>query len=152
MLSSLFHKKEETQTVSERRQILDMLAKGKITVEEAEKLLSAVGQPVDSGAGSVEPTRTQPSKARYLRVLVSESGSEKVDVRIPLQLVRAGMKLGSLIPKDVQGKIDESLHEKGMQFSLADLRPETVEELIEGLSDLSVGVDDGGDSVRVFCE
>lgn len=149
-------KRGERKNVSERQKILEMLASGKITVEEAEKLLNATGdQPaLSSGQVAAEPVAASAkAKARYLRVLVSGGKEEKVDVRIPLQLVRAGVKLGSLIPKNIQTKIDDSLHEKGMQFSLADIEPETVEELIDGLSDFSVDVSgDDGESVRVFCE
>jgi len=37
-----------------RRQVLDMLAQGKITVEEAERLLSLVDQPTGSDSGGTE--------------------------------------------------------------------------------------------------
>jgi hypothetical protein len=151
MLRSLFGKGDK-KAMSERQQILEMLASGKISVAEAEKLLNAT-EGASPSATAVEPVPSPAKgKARYLRVVVSEEGSEKVDVRVPLQLIRAGIKLGSLIPKDLQGKIDDSLHEKGMQFNLADMKPETVEELIDSLSEFSVNVDDGGDHVRVFCE
>lgn len=146
----LFGKKEK-KSVGERQQILEMLASGKITVEEAEKLLNAVGESSETGK-AVELGKGPGGKARYLRVVVAESGSDKVDIRVPLQLMRAGIKLASVIPMDVQNKIDASFHEKGMQFSLSDLKPEMVEELIDGLSDLSVSVNDDGDNVRVFCE
>ncbi len=39
-----------------------------------------------------------------------------------------------------------------MEFSLADIKPEMIEELIDGLSDLSVDVKDGSESVRILCE
>jgi len=48
---------------------------------------------------------------------------------VPLQLVRAGVKLGSLIPENMQVKIDESLGDKGFQSKLRDMKPEE-EELI----------------------
>lgn len=145
--------KREKKAESERQKILEMLASGKITVDEAEKLLNAVGdggsialeKPVELGKGPR-------GKARYLRVIVSEGGREKVDIRVPLQLIRAGVKLGAVIPQDVQGKIDASFHEKGMQFRLTDINPEMIEELIDGISELTVTVNDGGDGVRVFCE
>lgn len=147
----LFSRKDR-KTTNERQQILEMLASGKISVAEAEKLLSAIGD-ASTVAGEVEPLRSiKRGKARFLRVAVSEDGSEKVNVKIPLQLLRAGVKLGSLIPENVQLKIDESMHEQGMQFSLRDLKPETVEELIDGLTEFEVNVNDDGDAVRVYCE
>lgn len=161
MLKSLFGKKEK-KAMNERQQILEMLASGKITVAEAEKLLSVIE---DTKAGGAEPMTAaddqryldklhlvEKRKARFLRIAVSEDGGEKVDIRVPMQLIRAGVKLGSFIPKDLQGKIDDSLHEQGVQFSLADIKPEMVEELIDGLSDFSLDVNDDGDKVRIFCE
>lgn len=142
----------EKKAMSERQQILQMLASGKITVAEAEKLLTAV-EGASTGT-AVEPVAAPPAKrkARYLRVCVSGGGSEKVDVRVPLQLIRAGVKLGSFIPENVQLKIDEELQDKGIQFKLKDIKAEDVEELIDGLSEFEVNVNDNGEGVRVFCE
>ncbi len=50
-----------------RRQVLDMLAQGKITAEEAERLLSLVDQPTGAevrGGGSSEAGKPA---AKYLR-------------------------------------------------------------------------------------
>lgn len=138
----------------DRWKILKMLEAGKISVDEAERLLNAIGSETSTATSkAVEPIKgVVQSKARYLRVVVSEGGSEKVDVRVPLQLIRAGIKLGSVIPQDVQGQINAQFQEHGMQFSLSDIKPEMIEDLIDGLTDLSVNVNDGGDGVRVFCE
>ena len=75
-----------------RRQILDMLAGGKITAEEAERLIAALER---GGAG---PTALSESdKIKYLRVLVDTKdpidGLTKVNVRVPMQLLRAGVRL-----------------------------------------------------------
>jgi len=138
--------------MNERQQILKMLESGKITAEEAEKLLNAVESTVESSAAVDQSTSIIRKKAHYLRVVVSADGADKVNVRVPLQLLRAGIKLGALIPQDVQSKVNASFAEKGMQFTLADINPETIEELIDGLSDLTVDINDNGEGVRVFCE
>lgn len=138
----------------DRRKILDMLAQGKITVDEAEKLLSAISQP----AGESEP-KEKPGKKdfpKYLRVVV-EPGSEnvkgeKVNIRVPFQLLRAGIKLASVIPVDVQGKVDEHLKEKGVNIDLSKITSENLEELLVHLNDLTVDVDSKEEKVRIFCE
>jgi len=93
----------------ERRKILEMLQEGKISVDEAERLLSALSSP------EVEE-RESPSekgKLKYLRILVEPGpGSEekeRVNVRVPLKLIRAGLKLASFIPKHAQTKVNEEL-------------------------------------------
>ena len=55
----------------ERRQILDMLAAGKITVDEAERLLSAISS--DESAQIKEQGFKK--EAKYLRVLVESTCS-----------------------------------------------------------------------------
>lgn len=139
---------------NERQQILEMLANGKVTVEEAEKLLNAIGDTTSTPQAEGKPAVIATvNKPKYLRVVVSEGDDgSKVNIRVPIALLRSGIKLASIIPPDAVGKIDSSLQEKGISFSLSDIKPEMIEELIDSLSELTVDVNDRHDSVRVFCE
>ncbi len=142
---------------NDRARILEMLKQGKITVDEAEQLLDALGQqpasePV-SAASVVAPSAGTGRKCRFLRVLVKGGSNETVDVRVPMQLLRAGVKLSALIPPEARGKVDCALGEKGINLDLANLSPEMLEDLVESMSELSVNVQgDDGETVRVFCE
>ena len=135
----------------DRRRILDMLAQGKITVAETEQLLNAVGTaPAESAAPPAVKT-----KPRYLRVLVdddSKGENTRVNIRVPLQLIRAGVKFSALMPKDAQDKVSDAMEKKGMHFDLSQLSPESVDALVEGLGDLTVNVDEDKTKVRIFCE
>ena len=138
-----------------RRDILEMLAAGKITADEAERLIAAL-EKGDATDGAVAP-KPQP---KYLRVVVDAADEAapdtmtKVNIRVPLQLLRAGVKLASLIPAEARDQVNAALREKGMGFDLGQLKPENIEELIEQLNDLSVDVDHakGQVKVKVFCE
>ncbi|HET9160130.1 MAG TPA: hypothetical protein VFN88_05915 [Caulobacteraceae bacterium] len=134
----------------DRRQILQMLAEGKITADEAERLLNALDRPSQSVvAGGFNP----PAKARYLRVLVdSRDNSKKVNIRIPVQLLRAGVRLASLIPVEARSEVNAAMREQGVQFDINQLKPENLDELIEHVNELTVDVDDGRQTVRVFAE
>ena len=148
-----------------RRQILQMLAEGKITADEAERLIAAAEQPSSSGAsqsGSAAEARNPP---KYLRVQVDseEKGSKeqgegpmRVNVRVPMQLLRAGVRLTGLIPAQVLHKANDAIHKQGIPFDLSQIKPENLEEIVEQLSDLSVDVDQRDETakvkVRVFCE
>ena len=68
-----------------------------------------------------------------------------------MNLIRAGMKLTSLIPPHASDKMNEAMREKGVDFDLRNMKPEDLEELINALSDLEVDVD-GKTKVRVFAE
>lgn len=136
-----------------RRRVLEMLSEGKISVDEAERLIGLLDK--DGGAvratQEVLPPRKGP--ARYLRVVVDSNGSEShVDVRVPLALIKAGVKLHTLIPGQAADGINEALKSKGIDADVHNLRAEDVEQLIDALSDLEVHVQDGSDTVRVYCE
>ena len=154
-----------------RRQILEMLASGKINAEEAERLLAALepgsGTPVGESSGSTRGANgftgaNVKSNAKYLRVLVEADetmtgmkGPTTVNVRIPMQLLRAGVRLASLIPAQAHGQLDQALSKHGVPITLSQIKPENLEELIDHLDDLTVDVDgkEGNTTkVRVFCE
>ena len=142
---------------NDRARILEMLKAGKISVDEAEQLLDALDQrPASDQAPAIPaeaPSAGTGRKCRFLRVLVKGGGNETVDVRVPMQLLRAGVKLGALLPPEARSKVDCALGEKGINLDLSGLTPETVEEFVEGMSELSVNiVGDDGETVRVFCE
>jgi hypothetical protein len=138
-----------------RRQILDLLAAGKVTADEAERLIAALEDPAPVANGASEP---QPkAKAKYLRVLVeaNQKGSPAtVNVRVPMQLLRAGVRLASLIPAQAHEHLDEALSSHGVPLTLSQIKPENLEELIDHLEDLTVDVDakENQAKVRVFCE
>ena len=132
-----------------RRQILDMLAQGKITADEAERLLSALER---EPAGE---TRRN-DKIKYLRVVVDAhddvDGPTKVNVRVPMQLLRAGVKLTSIIPPRARTEVNEALHKEGIDVDIGKLTPESLEDIVEQLRDLQVDVDHERAKVRIFCE
>ncbi|MGD0739052.1 MAG: hypothetical protein ABR957_05610 [Terracidiphilus sp.] len=149
-----------------RRQILEMLAAGKITADEAEQLLAALEPDTTATADafsgrfpdshpSAEPTVK--THAKYLRVLVeaNEKGEPTtVNVRVPMQLLRAGVRLASLIPLQAHDELDATLRKHGIPLTLSQIKPENLEELIDHLEDLTVDVDAKEEKakVRVFCE
>ncbi len=143
----------------DRKRILGMLAEGKITAEEAETLLDAVHsaavsepapEPVSSDEWPEGPSATG-ATPRFLYVKVT-GGADKVDVKIPLAVLRAGLKLTSLIPSQALDQINDSIGEHGMSIDLNNIKPEDIETLIESLREMEINVQsDSGEHVRVFC-
>ncbi len=145
----------ETIAMSEnRKKVLDMLAAGKLTAQEAERLLDRLA--------ALENTETEPEvqelqvrahdgqetqRPRFLRVIVESSDGDEVNVRVPLALVRAGIRLGALMPTEAR----EQVESKG--FDLNALSEMDTDELVDALAELEVNVESsGGDEVHVFCE
>jgi hypothetical protein len=137
----------------QRKQILEMLSEGKINIDEAERLIAALEQSNRAEAPAGEPVRK--GKLRYLRVVVddrSDGEQTKVNVRIPIQLLRAGVRLASLVPQRALDQATSELQRAGVGLDLTKLKPEQIEELIEHLDDMTVEVQDRDSSVHVFCE
>ena len=140
----------------QRRQVLQMLAEGKITAAEAERLIDALaGEQPESPPGAAPRPKARP---KYLRVVVQsddDSGGDaasRINIRVPLQLLRAGVRLTSLLPPQALAKINAELDKSGIPIDLTQLKPQHIEDLIEHLDELTVDVDDPGAKVQVFCE
>jgi hypothetical protein len=143
-----------------RREILEMLSEKKISAEEAERLLAAMeGRPTTSGSGSGAESSPK-ARAKYLRVQVDAEedlhgeGPTKVNVRVPMQLLRAGVRLAGLLPASALRHANDAMHQQGLPIDLTQIKPENLEEIVDQLNDLTVDVDQekGKVKVRVFCE
>jgi hypothetical protein len=136
----------------QRRQILEMLAESKITADEAGRLIDALEEQPElpPGAGS-----RQKPRPKYLRVLLVDNSADapsRLNIRVPLQLLRAGVRLTSLIPPRALTQLNAKLDESGVPIDLTQLRPQDIEELVDQLDDVTVDVDDPTSKVQVFCE
>jgi len=146
----------------DRVRILNMLAEGKISADEAERLLDALESRMTEASaapGSApsaikgDPTPLLNALPKFLHVKVDGEEGEKVDVKIPLALVRSGLKLTSLIPPQAMDQINEQMAASGMSIDFTNFKPEDIDELIEALREMEVNVDGkNGEKVRVYCE
>jgi hypothetical protein len=158
-----------------QKKILEMLAQGKINVDDAHRLLSAIGAEEGGHTGNKYTGQGTAggivnkvlSGHKYLRVTVTppESGVDgkgnlfqdgnvgRVNVRVPMSLIRAGIKLTSLIPPDALDKANNALHEKGINFDVRNIKQEDIEDLIDAIGDMQIDVEGGkGEKVKVFVE
>lgn len=140
----------------QRRQVLQMLAEGKITADEAERLITALERDQSEPPAGAAPRPN--ARPKYLRVLVSSDddgtgeGPSRINIQVPLQLLRAGVRVASLIPPQALTRVNEALSKSGVPIDLAELKPQHIEELIDHLDEVIVDVSDPGSKVQVFCE
>ena len=135
----------------EKRRILEMLSNGKITVEEATELLQAVEWPANAAPASPGTETSAPARrARWLRLTVDknvENGRKKeVNLRIPASLVRAGVRLGSIIPFAETGFV------AGGRGSFARIDGKQLDELLDNMGEMTIDIEDGKSQVRIWCE
>jgi len=143
-----------------KKKILEMLAENKISTDEAYRLLSALETEGSTSEGTPKAGTAARMKSKYLRVCVvpgleHEHGgkSDRVNIRVPMALIRSGMKFTSLLPPEARDKVTGALREKGIDFDMRNLKPEDLDELLEALSDLEVDVaGSDGETVKVFVE
>jgi hypothetical protein len=147
----------------DRTRILNLLAAGKITAGEAERLLDALdaapgageapaAQPAPGPAISGDPAPLVAALPKYLYVKVDAVNGDNVNVKIPIALVRSGLKLTSLIPPQAMDRINDQMVEHGMSVDLGNLKPEDIDELVAAMREMEVHVDaSNGDTVRVYC-
>jgi SHOCT-like domain len=155
-----FRKQKEENKMSEnQKRILEMLANKKISVDEAYRLLSALKNEAGASDDSGEAGTTGKPRPKYLRVSIQPgAGHEhdddvnRVNVRVPLSLIRSGMKFTSLLPPEARDKVTGALQDKGIDFDMRNLKPEDLDEIIEALKDLEVDVVSNKDVVKVFVE
>jgi hypothetical protein len=143
-----------------KKKVLEMLAQNKISTDEAYRLLSALESEGSAAEDTAKAGTAARMKSKYLRVCIvpgseHEHGdkADRVNVRVPMTLIRSGMKFTSLLPPEARDKVTGALHEKGIDFDMRNLKPEELDELLEALSDLEVDVvTSDGETVKVFVE
>jgi hypothetical protein len=144
----------------ERRQILEMLAEGKISADEADRLIGALGGSSATATVTKLPTVVEAKPLpKFLRVMIdSKEGRHSkpvhVNVRVPVALLRAGVRFGSLIPIQAQERMNAEFLKNGLNFDIRQVKPENINELIDQLQDLSIDVDQEDDDtkIRIFTE
>jgi hypothetical protein len=92
-------------TAEERLRILKMIEEGKITAEQGAQLIEALSEkkppmppemPVRAGAG-------RGARWFLVRITDTNTGKTRVNVRIPVSLISAGMKMGARFSPQVEG-------------------------------------------------
>jgi len=138
------------------RRILDLLAQGKISVDDAHRLIAALGPRSDAApadAASAPPPR-------YLKIAVHKPANEHrpgdegkdVKIRVPLAIVRGGMRLGAIIPGLGGDRMQARLREQGIDLDLSKLDPAAIETMLKELGELNIDIDSGKAQVRITCE
>lgn len=145
----------------ERRRVLDLLAQGKITVDEADQLLRALGSaaapsqatPADAGASSADTSK----KPRFIRIVVHKpangrESAEDVNIRIPIPMIKGGMRLGALIPGYWGERIASRMRERGMDVDFTNLDPNAIEAVFRELNEMGIDIDSPKGQVHITAE
>jgi hypothetical protein len=131
---------------AERMKILEMLAAGKISAADAEKLLDKLAEQASSEVKTEERSSSGP-KQRFMRIVVDKPGQEQVNIRMPLSFMRSGSHLLAVLPP----KVNERLAELGIDFSAGGEMNEKA--WADAVENMNIDIEKGnGKKVRIFCE
>jgi hypothetical protein len=123
----------------ERMKILKMIQDGVISAEDGIRLLDSIDQSVKKESSS---SRSEDASklARFFRVRVTDtnSGKARVNVRLPVSVLSAGMKMGARFSTEIQGLDPNEL----MQY----IREGTIGKIVDVFDEKD------GEHVEVFLE
>jgi hypothetical protein len=138
------------------RRILDLVAQGKITVDEAQQLLGAIAA-ASGGAGASAPGEPGAANPKWMRIAIHKTGREgkrdkDVNIRVPIAIVRSGMRLGALIPGLAGEQVQARMREKGLDVDFTKLDAATIDSVLKALGETNIEIDDGRSQVRITAE
>ncbi len=153
-----------TEATGDARRVLDMLAQGKITVDEADRLLKALNAP-EASASDADAQPGDPSRARWVRINIHKVSDENrhqpkdVNIRVPISVVKGGMRLGAIIATFAGEKAALRMKRRGIDLDLPKINDDLskmngpeFEAFLKSLDDVNIEVDDGKSQVRITCE
>lgn len=129
----------------ERRRILDLLAEDRISVDQAEALLRALGAPGSSTkpqgrslpSAPLSPAPPPPQGARSLQILINnEDTGKQVNVTVPIGLIRFASRF---VPASARREIADS----GIQLDEIVSSLENPELLPAGSTLVQIDADEG---------
>ena len=152
-----------TQTDDTRR-ILDMLSQGKISVDEADRLLKAISADPPAGTAAAVPS-TDTTRPRWIRINIHKPATDEahrakdMNIRVPIAVVKGGMRLGALIGTFAGEKAARRMKAQGLDIDLAKINSDLsqmngpeFDEFLRSLNDTNIEIDDGKAQVRITAE
>ena len=138
-----------TIETSDAKRVLELLAQGKINVDEAQQLLAAMKE------GG--PPSAAPAPPRWMRISLHKAARDgrpekNVSIRVPMALARSGIKLGAMLPHIAGPRINDELRKEGINLDVSKIDFSQIEAALADLGETTIVVDEGTATVRITCE
>ena len=153
-----------TQTDDTRR-ILDMLQEGKITVDEADRLIKALSADRPAEMAAADTATDGRERVRWIRINIQKSANDaghkakNVNIRVPIAIVKGGMRLGAIIGTFAGDKAARRMKAQGLDIDLAKISSDLsqmngpeFDEFLRSLNETNIEIDDGKAQVRITAE
>jgi hypothetical protein len=148
------------------RRVLDLVAQGKLTVDEADRLIKALSaDPPPETAAPAEDTATDGrERVRWIRINIQKPANDghkakNVNIRVPIAVVKGGMRLGAIIGTFAGDKAARRMKAQGLDIDLAKISSDLsqmngpeFDEFLRSLNETNIEIDDGKSQVRITAE
>jgi len=154
-----------TTQIDDTRRILDMLSQGKITVDEADRLIKALGADRPAEAAAADTPADGKPRVRWFRINIHKPAKDEahqpkdVNIRVPIAVVKGGMRLGAIIGTFAGEKAARRMKARGLDIDLAAINSDLsqmngpeFDEFLRSLNDTNIEIDDGKAQVRITAE
>jgi hypothetical protein len=149
----------------ETRRVLDLLAQGKITVDEADRLIAAVSADRPAETAAADTATDGRPRVRWFRINIHKPAKDQthkpkdVNIRVPVAVVKGGMRLGAIIATFAGEKAAQRMKDRGLDLDLSTINGDLsrlngaeFETFLKSLDEMNIEVDDGKSQVRITCE
>jgi hypothetical protein len=149
----------------ETRRVLDLVAQGKITVDEADRLLNAMSADRPAETATADAGADDRPRARWFRINIHKPAKDSshtpkdVNIRVPIAIVKGGMRLGAIIATFAGEKAAQRMKERGLDLDLSTINGDLsrmngaeFDLFMKSLDETNIDIDDGKAQVRITCE
>ena len=154
-----------TAQTDDTRRILDMLSQGKITVDEADRLLKALTAERPAETATADTATDGGPGVRWIRINIHKPAKDQthrpkdVNIRVPIAVVKGGMRLGAIIATCAGEKAAQRMKERGLDLDLSTINGDLskmngaeFDAFMKSLDDMNIEIDDGRSQVRITAE
>ena len=153
-----------TTETDDARRILDMLQEGKITVDEADRLLKALNAEQPPETATADTATNGRERVRWIRINIQKPANDghrakNVNIRVPIAIVKGGMRLGAIIGTFAGEKAARQMKAQGLDIDLAKISSDLsqmngpeFDEFLRSLNEANIEIDDGKSQVRITTE
>ena len=154
-----------TTRTDDTRRILDMLAQGKITVDEADRLIKAMSADPPTETATADTATDGGRRVRWFRINIHKPAKDQahrpkdVNIRVPITVVKGGMRLGAIIATFAGEKAAQRMKERGLDLDLSTINGDLsrlngadFDTFLKSLDDMNIEIDDGKSQVRITAE
>ena len=154
-----------TTETDDVRRVLDMLSQAKISIDDADRLIKAMRTERPADSATADPAADSRPPVRWFRINIHKPAKDEahkpkdVNIRVPIAVVKGGMRLGAIIATFAGEKAAQRMKERGLDLDLSTINGDLsrmngaeFDTFMKSLDDMNIEIDDGRSQVRITAE